>query len=120
MAGVDIAPPRAPALLPTRAAVSESATAVDVAAPTLADAPPPHPLAAGAETTPQRPESPEEVRGLIERLDLAGAASNSGGGDGGGSAAASGGGAACAECGIHSVALRRCTRCLDVAYCGKK
>jgi len=104
----------------TRVAVSEPTTAVDAAAYTPTDAPPTPPLAAGSETLSERPASPEEVTGLIERLNLAGAASNSEGGDNGAGAAASGGGAACAKCGIHSAELRRCARCLEVAYCGKE
>jgi len=104
----------------TRAVVPETTTAVNSAAATHTDAPPTSSLASGSETTPERPASPDEVTGLIERLDLAGAASNSGGGDGGGGAAASGGGAACAKCGVHSVVLRRCARCFEVAYCGKQ
>ena len=103
----------------TRVAVPEPTTAVDAPAETPVDAPPTQPLAAGSETTPERPVSPEEVTGLIECLSLAGAASSSYGGAGGGSAA-SGGGSACAACGIRSAELRRCTRCLEVAYCGKE
>jgi hypothetical protein len=104
----------------TRVAVPEPTTAVDAPAKTPVGAPSTQPLAAGSETTPERPASPEEVTGLIERLSLAGAASNSDGGDGGGGAASSGIGAACAKCGIRSTELRRCTRCLEVAYCGKE
>ena len=110
---------------PTTAVHAESPTPVDAAAQTPTDAPPTSPLAAGFETLPERPDSPDEVTGFIERLSLAGTASNSDGGDGGdsdggGGAAASGGGAACAKCGIRSAALLRCARCLAVAYCGKK
>ena len=107
----------------TRVFVPEPATAVDDAT-TLTDAPSTPPLAADSETTPERPDSPGEVTGFIERLNLAGTASTSDGGEGegegGGAAAASGGEAACAKCGIYSVALKRCTRCLEVAYCGKQ
>ena len=105
---------------PTTAVVPEPTTAVDDAAPTLTDAPPTPPLAAGSETTPERPESQDEVTGLIERLNLSGAASNSNGGVGGGGAAASGGGATCAHCGIQRVGMTGCARCLQVAYCGKE
>jgi hypothetical protein len=104
----------------TRVVVPVTTTAVDAAAYTPTDAPPASPLAAGSETLPERPASPDEVTGLIQRLNLAGAASNSDGGDGGGGPAASGGGAACAKCGIRSAELLRCARCLEVAYCGKK
>jgi hypothetical protein len=104
----------------TRVGVPLPTTAVDAAAYTPADSPPTRPLAAGSDTTPERPESPGEVTGLIEHLNLSGAASNYNGGDGDGGAAASWGGAACAKCGMHSAGLRRCTRCLEVAYCGKQ
>ena len=168
----------------TRVVVPEPATAVDDAAHTPTDLPSTGTLAAGSETALERPESPEQVTGLIEHFSLAGAAANSDGwtgtgeggdgalytalalmtlalnivalddtsstgpsagaaseldralafmnvaphssdgetsaGDGGGGAAASGGAAACAQCGLHSAVLKRCTRCLEVAYCGKK
>ena len=104
----------------TRVGVPPRTTAVDAAAYTPTDARSTPPLAAGSETPPERPDSPEEVTGLIERLHLTGAASNSDGGDGGGGAAASGGGAACAKCGVLSAALLRCARCMEVAYCGKE
>jgi len=93
----------------TRVAVPQPATAVDAPAHTPADAPPTPPLAAGSETNPERPASPDEVTGYIERLSLAGAASNSDGGEGGGGAAASdGGGAACAEGGTMLARGARC------------
>jgi hypothetical protein len=104
----------------TQVSIPEPATAVDAAAYTPTDAPSTAPLAAGSEILPERPASPDEVTGWIERLHLAGAASNSDGGDGGGGVAADGGGAACAKCGIRSAELRRCLRCLEVAYCGKE
>ncbi|KAJ1464688.1 hypothetical protein T484DRAFT_1868176, partial [Baffinella frigidus] len=47
-------------------------------------------------------------------------ASNSDDGEGGGGAGASGGGAACAKCGIRSVELKSCARCLQEAYCSKE
>ena len=118
MAGEGITPPRAPALLPTCVAFPEPTTTVDAAEHTLTDAPPTPPLAAGSETTRERPESPEQVTGLIERLSLAGAASNSDGGEGGGVAGASGGGAACAKCGTSDVKLTLCTGCRKISYCG--
>jgi len=104
----------------TRVVVPPRTTANDAAAYTPTDAPPTSPLASGSETLPERPASPDEVTGLVERLNLTGAASNSDGSDGGGGAAASGGGVACAKCGIHSAELMRCARCLEVAYCGKE
>jgi len=89
---------------------------------TPVDAPSTGTLTPGSEITPERPESPEEVTGLIERF--AGAAINSDGGTGAGEgesgAAASGGAAACAQCGIRDVELKRCVRCWQVAYCGKE
>ena len=102
----------------TRVAVQELATAEDDPH-TPVDATPSPPLAAGSETTPERPDSPGEVTGLIERMNVADAASTSDGGDGRGGAGASGGGAACAQCGIHSAVLKSCARCLEVWYCGK-
>ncbi|KAJ1491222.1 hypothetical protein T484DRAFT_1775472, partial [Baffinella frigidus] len=109
MAGVGITLTSAPDLLPTRVAVPEPATAEDAPVPTPADAPPTPPLASGSETTPERPASPDEVTGSIERLSLAGAASNSDGGEGGGGAAASdGGAAACAEGGTMLARGARC------------
>ena len=67
-----------------RVVVLEPTTAVDVPH-TPTDAP-----STGPDATPDRPESPDEVTGLIERLSLPGAASNSdggtGAGDGGGGA----------------------------------
>ena len=60
----------------TRVAVEERATAEDfVETPT--GAPSMTPLGAPSETTPERPESPDEVTGLIERLNISGTASNS-------------------------------------------
>ena len=96
----------------TRVAVVPPTTAVDENR-TPVDAPLPETLAAGSATTPDRPESPEEVTGLIERLSLVGAANNSDGGEG------EAGAAACDECGIRSTELKRCQRCWQVAYCGK-
>ena len=63
----------------TRVVVPEPATAVDdVFTPT--DAPSTGTLGATSETTPERPESPDEVTGLIERLSLLGTTTNSDGG----------------------------------------
>jgi hypothetical protein len=103
----------------TRVVVPAPATAVDDAR-TPVDAPCTGTLAADAETTPERPGSPEEVTGLIERLSIVEAATNSDGGENGGGSAASGGGTACAQCGIHSAVLKRCALCLEVAYCSKE
>ena len=88
------------------------------------------------ETTGERPASPEQVAGaldreggaedvtgLIERLRLPEAAISSDGGaagDGEGGAAASGGAAACAQCGFRSAEKKSCARCMQVAYCGKE
>jgi len=95
MAGV--MPPRAPALLPTRVSVPEPATAEDDPH-TPMDATSSPPLAAGSENTPERPASPDEVTGHIERLNLSEAPSNSdGGGCRGGAAASDRGAAACDE-----------------------
>ena len=55
----------------TRVVVPVPTTAVDEAH-TPVDALPPGTLAAGSEITPERPESPDEVTGLIERLRLPG------------------------------------------------
>jgi len=71
----------------TRVFVPEPATAVDEAH-TPVDALPAPPPAAGSEIHPvinqlyypERPESPEEVTGLIKRLSLAGASDGGGGG----------------------------------------
>ena len=72
-----------------------------------------HKKACRSETAPERPDSPGEVTGSIERMNVADTASNSDDGQGGG-------GAAYAQCGIHSPALKSCARCLEVAYCGKE
>ena len=87
---------------------------------TSADAPSTGTLAAGSETTPERPESPDEVTGLIERLAAVSSDGGTGAGEGEGGAAASGGAAACAQCGIGGVELKRCVRCWQVAYCGRE
>ena len=60
----------------TGVAVQGPATAVDDVF-TLVDAPSTGPLGAASETTPERPESPDEVMGQIERLNIPGAATNS-------------------------------------------
>jgi hypothetical protein len=62
----------------TRAAVPEPATAFDVSN-TAVDAPSTGPLGAASEITPERPESPDEVTGLIEHLHLVRAATTSDG-----------------------------------------
>ena len=111
----------------TRVACPEPATAVDDVVHTPVDAPS---TGAGSETTPERPASSEDgVTGLIERLDLAGAATNSGGGTGAGDG---GGGAqdialalrtlalkdCCAHCGKQCAVLKRCSTCKEIWYCG--
>ena len=101
-----------------RVLAREPATAEDGPADTPADAPSAGHLAAASETTPERPESPEEVTGLIESLSLAGPASSSGGGGGAGDGGE--GATACTQCGIRSAELKRCLRCLQVAYCSKE
>ena len=68
----------------TQVVVPEPTTAVDVA-DTPMDAPSTGTFGAASEATMERPESPQEVSGLIERLgNLLGVASNSNGGIGGG------------------------------------
>ena len=97
-------------------------TAEEAPVDTPTDALPAGHLAAAAGTTPERPESHEEVTRFIERLDVVGKAASSDGwtGAGEGGAAASGDAAACAQCGIRSVELKHCLRCFQVAYCGKE
>ena len=108
----------------TRVAVPEPTTPVDVDH-TPTDAPPPHTLAAGSESTPERPASPEEVTGLVERLSLAGAASNSDGAasdsnSGEGGSAVADGLAGCTQCGATHGAMKRCQGCHAVSYCSKE
>ena len=67
----------------TRVVVLEPTTAVDVPH-TPTDAPASGSLDVASDATPERPESPDEVTGLIERFSLPGAASISIGGTGAG------------------------------------
>jgi len=87
---------RAVAVVPT--------TAVDVAY-TPTDAPSRGTLPPGSETTPERPDSPEEVTGLIERLNLA-------------APAAASSASSCAYCGKQGVGFQRCSTCKQAWYCG--
>jgi hypothetical protein len=87
---------------------------------TPVDAPSTGALTAGSEITPERPESPDEVTGLIERLAVVSSDGGTGAGEGEGGAAASVGASTCTHCGIGGVDLKRCVRCLQVAYCSKK
>jgi len=100
----------------TRAVVPVPTTAVDEPSTTPTDALPTPPPAAGSEIHPvinklhhpERPESPEEVTGLIERLSLAGASSSSDGGEGGSVAASDRSAAASAEGGTKLARGARC------------
>ena len=112
----------------TRVVVQELATAEDLVV-TPTGAPPAGTFGAASEATPERPESPEEVTGLIERLILPGAAANSDGGTGAGEG---GGGAqdiaealatlalkdSCSQCGKQGEDLLRCSICKHAWYCG--
>jgi len=89
--------------------INVSPTAEDAAPRIPTDAPPSGTLTAASKITPD--ESLEQVTGLIEHISLPGAATNS----------STVSAASCAHCGKEGelgVAIKRCTRCMQIAYCG--
>ncbi|KAJ1483459.1 hypothetical protein T484DRAFT_1622771, partial [Baffinella frigidus] len=101
----------------TRVVVPELTTAVDAAAHTPADAPPPGTLPPGSETNPERPESPDDVAGSFASLDLA-SVNNSAPLEATTSAATAAPKDKCSHCGKQRATLKRCSRCKQTWYCG--